>query len=430
MTPPSRMCRRIACVALSALILCSVQTPAFPADSSLAQAPAAESRTPRFEPAILHFDDAVVGQTYLQFVTLTNPGRSTVVISDIYRSNAHFRLHGLKLPLKLAPGERSSFEIAFIPTRTDVVDADFTFRSDRSFNLVLHAKGRGVSSGLISTPARVDFGDVRQGNRERLPITLVNSGSSNQTLIRAAVSGIEFGFWGLDFPITLAPGESVTFNATFAPAEVGASAGKIILDTGGSSLAIPFDGQGSEVGQLSMTPTHLTFGNVSVGTSATLTGRLLSGATDVTIYSAGITSPEFALTGISFPLTIPAGHSKSYQITFTPGSRGEASAIIRFHGGSANLSTEQALVGTGMPPSSHSVNLSWNPAAVGVIGYNIYRSSSSGGPYSIINSAPDPNTSFLDTTVLGGQTYFYVTTAIASDGKQSAFSNSVEVVIP
>jgi Abnormal spindle-like microcephaly-assoc'd, ASPM-SPD-2-Hydin/Transmembrane protein 131-like N-terminal len=430
MLSPCRIEGLLACISLAAVILSSTQVVASPADASPSQASRAISGSLWFEPAILHFGNAVLGQAYVQPVTLVNPGRSTLVISDIYRSNPNFKLRGLKLPLRLAPGEHVSFEIAFIPTRSEDADVDFTFGNDRSTNVVLHADGTGVSSGLISTPARVDFGDVREGNRERLPITLANSGSATQTVVGVAVSGNEFGFWGIHLPLTLAPGESLTFNATFAPARAGASAGKIILDTGGSSLSIPFHGQGSEVGQLGIAPTHLSFGNVSVGSAATLTGKLFSGANDVTIYSAGITSPEFALAGISFPLTIPAGHSKSYEITFTPNSSGETFAVVRFHSSSVHLPDEQALVGNGVPRSSHSVNLSWNPETSGVVGYNVYRSSSPSGPYSRINAATDPNNFFLDTTVEGGQTYFYATTAIASNGKQSAFSNSVQVVIP
>jgi hypothetical protein len=382
------------------------------------------------EPEILHFKDAVLGQVYVQPVTLTNRGRSAVVIWDVDRSNANFRLRAMKLPLRLAPGESVSLEIGYVPNRRGRVDTDFIFRSSRSTHLVLHADGNGATEGLISNPRKVDFGNVPMGRREHLPVTLTNSNSESLTLTRASASGGEFGFWGLDLPVTLAPGESITFNATFAPRRTGGSAGRIILDTPGVNLAIRLDGEGSPVGQLSTAPIQLSFGNVTVGACATLTGRLVAGAADVTIYSAGITSSEFALSGISFPLTIPAGQSKFYKMTFSPSSSGEASAIISFQSSSADSRIEQALVGIGTRGQSHSVNLSWNPGSSGVVGYNVYRANSSGGPYSRINSAPDPSTSYLDTTVFGGQTYFYVTTAIASNGKQSAFSNWVEVAIP
>jgi hypothetical protein len=294
---------------LSSLFVCSLPLAASSVGSSNPQEPRRAGKL-ILQPSILHFGNAVVGQTYSLPVTLTNVGHSIEVISDIYRSNGYFRLRAAKLPLRLNPGEAVSFEIRFVPRRDRSVGTDFSFAGSGATDLVLHADGTGVSTGLTSNPLRVDFGNLPLGRRERFPITLTNSGPVSQTIADAAVSNDEFGLWGLRLPITLDPGESVTFEARFEPHRIGPSAGGITLNTAGSNLAIAMVGEGSDVGKLSTTPPHFSFGNVIVGATATVTGRLLAGATDVTIYSAGITSPEFALTGISFPLTIPAGHSK------------------------------------------------------------------------------------------------------------------------
>jgi len=65
-----------------------------------------------------------------------------------------------------------------------------------------------------------------------------------------------------------------------------------------------------------------------------------------------------------------------------------------------------------------------------VNGYNVYRSGKSGGPYTKINSPLDLSTIYTDTTVLAGQTYYYVTTAVDSDGTESTYSNEVPAAIP
>jgi fibronectin type 3 domain-containing protein len=65
-----------------------------------------------------------------------------------------------------------------------------------------------------------------------------------------------------------------------------------------------------------------------------------------------------------------------------------------------------------------------------VIGYNVYRGTVSGGPYSQINSSLDPSTAYTDNTVQSGQTYFYVTTALDASNGESAQSNEVQAVIP
>jgi len=81
--------------------------------------------------------------------------------------------------------------------------------------------------------------------------------------------------------------------------------------------------------------------------------------------------------------------------------------------------------------AADTVNLSWDAStSQGVIGYNVFRGSNSGGPYTEINSTLDPITTYTDSTVQSGQTYYYVTTAVNSDQTQSAYSNETEAIIP
>lgn len=81
--------------------------------------------------------------------------------------------------------------------------------------------------------------------------------------------------------------------------------------------------------------------------------------------------------------------------------------------------------------AAHTVQLSWEAStSQNVVGYNVFRGASLGGPYSQINSVLDPNTSYVDSSVQAGQTYYYVTTAVNSDNTQSEYSNQAEAVIP
>jgi len=65
-----------------------------------------------------------------------------------------------------------------------------------------------------------------------------------------------------------------------------------------------------------------------------------------------------------------------------------------------------------------------------VVGYNIYRGTATGGPYSKINSNSIVSASYSDATVQSGSTYFYVTTAVNSTGTESSKSNEVRAIIP
>jgi len=80
--------------------------------------------------------------------------------------------------------------------------------------------------------------------------------------------------------------------------------------------------------------------------------------------------------------------------------------------------------------ASHSVSLSWTSADSGIAGYNVYRASQSGGPYTKISAALISSKTWSDGTVLGGRTYYYVVTATGTSGLESAYSPEVTVVIP
>ena len=58
-----------------------------------------------------------------------------------------------------------------------------------------------------------------------------------------------------------------------------------------------------------------------------------------------------------------------------------------------------------------------------VVGYNVYRSTISGGPYTKLNPSLIATTSYTDQGLNNQNTYYYVTTAVDSQGLESVYSN-------
>ena len=79
---------------------------------------------------------------------------------------------------------------------------------------------------------------------------------------------------------------------------------------------------------------------------------------------------------------------------------------------------------------THFIELSWSQSESAVSGYNIYRGSHTGGPYSKINSSLNAAPAYRDTSVRAGQTYFYVTTSVDSSGVESLRSNEAISTVP
>ena len=79
---------------------------------------------------------------------------------------------------------------------------------------------------------------------------------------------------------------------------------------------------------------------------------------------------------------------------------------------------------------AHSVTLTWTASTSTVVGYNVYRSTVSGGPYTKLTSTADASTTYTDSAVTAGATYFYVVTSVDSSGVESANSSEVSATIP
>jgi fibronectin type 3 domain-containing protein len=66
-----------------------------------------------------------------------------------------------------------------------------------------------------------------------------------------------------------------------------------------------------------------------------------------------------------------------------------------------------------------------------VIGYNVYRGTSSGGPYPTkLTPSPQPTIGMVDNTVMAGTTYYYVATSVDQNSLESIYSNQITVTVP
>ncbi|GAB4251164.1 MAG: hypothetical protein Kow00109_26940 [Acidobacteriota bacterium] len=75
---------------------------------------------------------------------------------------------------------------------------------------------------------------------------------------------------------------------------------------------------------------------------------------------------------------------------------------------------------------AQSVTLEWDPnSEPDLAGYNIYRSLQSGSGYVKLNSSLIQSTTYTDTTIEYGTTYYYVATAVNTAGLESGYSNEV-----
>src|SRR5437667_416565 len=193
-------------------------------------------------------------------------------------------------------------------------------------------------SGNLSIAApNLNFGTVLVGHSEVLTNTLLNTSDSRITLLRAAVDKSDFSIAGDKLPVTLAPGDSVPFSVAYNPRAHGKSTGTVAVDTTTAtsttiaSASTTFTASGNAVnpGQLTVTPSSITFGSVPVGTTQTQSATLAnSGGSSLTISQATVNGNGFTLSGLTMPLTLAPGQSVAVNVSFTPPAGGPDSGSI------------------------------------------------------------------------------------------------------
>ncbi len=181
--------------------------------------------------------------------------------------------------------------------------------------------------------------------------------------------------------------------------------------------------------QLTLNPASLAFGTVLVGASDTLSIQISNpGPTAKTIDAASISGPGFNVSGLALPLNLAAGQTATFAVVFAPSCAGSVTGQVDLHNSGEVLAT-LGLSGTGAVPKQHTATLAWGASTSVVDSYNVYRGTQSGGPYAKIESVGGTVLRASDSSVVSGQTYYYVITAVTGS-VESPYSKEVVAAIP
>jgi hypothetical protein len=386
-------------------------------------------------PASVAFGDVTVGSPQSQTVTLTNAraARAQPFRRPPQRARALASADcGLTLPFTLAPAQSSAFQVTFAPASGGAVTGSITIASTAAnASLSLAVTGAGVApGGLAVNPPSISFGSVQVGTSQNQQAPITNTGGATVTMTKATTAGAGFSICGLGFPLSLPPGQSSAFTATFAPQASGSVNGSVAFASNVATLSVPLSGSGLPAGSLGASPSSVSFGNVQVGANQAQTITLTnSGTLSVTITQTSASGIGFSLSGISLPRTLAANQSTTFTATFAPGSAGAVTGNVAVTSAASNPSLTIALSGTGVTPGT----LAANPTSIAFgnvqVGSNQSQSeslSNSGGSALHISNATLTGVGFatsglsVPATLNAGQSLtFTVTFAPQSSGATS-----------
>ena len=352
-------------------------------------------------PQSVSFGNVPVGSSGSQTVSLLNSGTGPVNVSQASMTGNGFGMNGLALPMTLGPGESSAFTVRFVPAGTGSASGSISVMSNAANSVsTVPLSGVGVQPQISVVPGSVSFGTVTVGQTSPQTVTLSNPGSANLNITQSAGPSTGFGLSGLALPLTLAPGKSSTFTVSFTPTSGASFSSSLTLvsNAPSSPTTIPLSGTGTaQVLQLTPSTTSLSFGNQTLNASSTQSVTLTNtGNSAVSISQVNVTGSGFSLNGSAPIVTLPAGQTASFSVTFTPTVAGNATGSASVVSTAANSPLSISLSGVGVQPQISVVpgSVSFGTVTVGQTNSQTITLSNPGSANLNITQSAGPSTGF------------------------------------
>ena len=380
-------------------------------------------------------------------INLSNTGNGTLSITSFALTGANGGNFAQTNTCgrSLAAGAHCTISVTFTPSASGSRTASLSITDNaKGSPQAVSLSGTGTltaatgTSALVSlSPTSLAFGNQSVATTSTAQtLTLSNTGNATLSITSLALTGTNAS----DFAQTNTCGSSVaggarcTISVTFRPSASGSRTASVSItdNASGSPQTVSLSGTGTAA-LASLSPTSLAFGNQAVDMTSTAQTVTLSntGNAALSITSLALTgtnASDFAQSN-TCGSSLAAGANCTIAVMFTPSVTGAEAASLSIADNSSGSPQTVPLSGAG----THDVILSWTASTTpGIVGYDVYRGTTSGGPYPTqLNSTPVNGTTYCDATVQAGQTYYYVVTAVASnDVTQSADSVQASATVP
>ena len=315
----------------------------------------------------LDFGNVQIGASGTQSVTITNTGRKNANITGVTLSGTGFIYGGPSLPLTLSVGQSVSMSVTFAPAAVGTSTGSLTLSSNALISpSSISLSGNGVQPTIVfsTSPSSINFGNVLLGTSSSQSVSLLNSGTGSVNISQATVVGSGFAVSGLALPLTLGPSQSSAFAITFLPSVASSVTGSVSLasDAPNSPTVISLSAVGAQP-LISVVPTSVSFGSVTVGLTNTQTVTVSNpGTANLSVTQAAGPGTGYSVSGLLLPLTLAPGQSSSFTLSFAPLSTGTFTSSFALVSNAPTSPTAIALNGTGvsailqLSPSATSLN--------------------------------------------------------------------------
>ncbi len=344
-----------------------------------------------------------VGQTATFSVTATGTGTLTYQWKKNGTAVSGATSASYTTPATVASDNGATFTVTITGTSGNVTSSAATLTVNAPPSITAQPASKSVIAGQTATFSVTAAGTATLTYQWKKGGTAI-SGATSASYTTPATAAADNG---AQFTVTVTNGAG---NITSNAATLTVTTSTLILNPGQASL---------------------NFSTVNIGSSSSLPVTFTNaGNSNVTVSNVAISGAGYTASGVQAGQILTPGQVATLNVTFTPATAMLIPGSVTVTSNASNSPGTVTLSGTGVQAVAHSVTLTWTASTSTVSGYNVYRSSVSGGPYTKMNSSLIAGTSYVDSAVTAGQTYFYVVTSVTSGSVESANSAEVSAIVP
>jgi hypothetical protein len=323
---------------------------------------------------------ASVGSTKSGTVTVTANRAVTVTAAA---ATAPFTVGTLPLPLQLARGASAAIPVSFTSSSWGQASGTLSLVTADGETVKLDVHGLGTQDGLGAGPAALTFTAVPTGSESLQTINIVNTGTTPVTVTGVTTpTSPELTVDAASLPTPgqqLQPQQSLALSVTYTPTRTEVTSDSLTVTSDLGSVRVPISATAVSGAPHLTVPTSLSFGDVPVGLSRTLTFPIANdGNIALTINKAKAPAGAFSTaTPIAEGLVIPPGETAYQSVTFMPTATGPAGAPDTYY----LISTDD---GTG----AHEVMLTGNGVSDPLAVLGAQHGGTYATPLGVVASAP------------------------------------------
>jgi hypothetical protein len=188
-------------------------------------------------PSPVAFGTVPTGATTTQTIHLENSGSAAVTVSSVTTTGTGITVSGLTTPRSIAAGTSVNLTASLKLSTTGAAGGAINIASNATgspLQISWSATGQAAAVTLTPSASSLNFGSVTIGASANQQAVIKNTGNSNATISKIAVTGTGFVLDGSASSATLTPGQSLTLMVTFDPTAAGTDAGTLAITSNAS----------------------------------------------------------------------------------------------------------------------------------------------------------------------------------------------------